>query len=394
MSVRKRVKPQFEEVKKNGPWQKGPMDLPFFIVVILLVGIGLLMLYTASYAYASAYKNDSFFYIKKQFAFAVLGIIVMIAVSKVNYKYYKRFVWLIYGVAIALLGVVMFMKPPAGFTQHRWFIVGPINFQPSEIGKFAIIIALSHYVSRNYARMNEFKYMITPLIIISGPICLLTAIEPHLSATVILVLLSVVIITVGGANLKLICTGGAVVGGGMLVAVLAFNFFDYAKERLTYWTDPWADLQGKGWQTVQSLYAIGSGGLMGQGFGQSTQKYLYVSEPQNDFIFSIVCEELGFVGAAVIIALFGFFIYRGFVIAMRAKDKFSSLVALGITVHVGLQVALNLLVVTKALPNTGISLPFFSYGGTSLIMLLGEMGVILSISRSTTVQKISVNENE
>ena len=210
--------------------------------------------------------------------------------------------------------------------------------------------------------------------------------EPHLSATVLVLAIGVVLMVVGGLSIKYIIGGAGFVAAGGIIFVIS-GAISYVADRLNYWIDPWSDAQGKGFQTIQSLLAIGSGGVLGRGIGQSRQKYLYLPEPHNDFIFSIVCEELGLIGAAVIILLFCLLVWRGFTIAMRSNDKFGSLLALGLTFQVGLQAMLNIWVVTNTMPNTGISLPFFSYGGTSLVILLAEMGVILSVSRDANLEK-------
>ena len=214
--------------------------------------------------------------------------------------------------------------------------------------------------------------------------CALVIAEPHVSATLLIGLIGVVLLIVGGLQMRYILAGVGVAVGGALILLLT-NAISYVKDRLSYWIDPWSDPQGKGFQTIQSLLAIGSGGIMGRGIGQSRQKYLWVPEPHNDFIFSIVCEELGLIGAMAIVIIFALLVWRGFTIAMRSSDRFGSLLAVGLTFQVGLQAMLNIFVVTNTLPNTGISLPFFSYGGTSLIILLAEMGIVLSISRSANL---------
>jgi len=243
-------------------------------------------------------------------------------------------------------------------------------------------------ICRNYDRMKTFRHGILPFAGVLGVIVVLMMLEPHLSGTILILAIGSIMMIVGGANMKWFLA--AAVAGIALLAVIVMipGVIGYAASRLEYWIDPWSDPQGKGFQTIQSLYAIGSGGLMGLGIGNSRQKYLYLPEPQNDFIFSIVCEELGFVGAALIILLFALLVWRGFVIGMRCKDRFGSLVAVGLTAQVGIQAILNIMVVTNTIPNTGISLPFFSYGGTSLVMLLCQMGVVLAISRQTTLEKL------
>lgn len=362
--------------------QEGQFDLPFFAVVIILVSVGLVMLFSASHAYAFYNKGNSTHFISRQVLFAVAGVVAMLVISRLNFEFWQKKVWLVFGLALVLL-IIVLLIPPYLKDFRRWIYFGPVNFQPSEIAKFAVIIVMAHFISLNYRNMNKMRYVFAAFFLFVVPVALLTFFEPHLSATIIICLIAALMLIIGGANLKWISIGVVCIAVAAAVAILAANAIDYATSRFQYWLDPWSDPQGKGWQTIQSLYAIGSGGFMGQGFGQSRQKFLYVSEPQNDFIFAIVCEELGFVGATIIVLLFAFFVYRGFVIASRAKTKFGALLVLGITLQVGLQVVLNMMVVTNTIPNTGISLPFFSYGGTSLMMLLGEMGVVLSVSRSS-----------
>ena len=234
--------------------------------------------------------------------------------------------------------------------------------------------------------MDKFKFILF-LVFLLAAICVLVVLEPHISATLLILLIGVVLMIVGGLSAKYIIGGSVTVVALGLIAYFS-GIIGYGSDRIKYWIDPWADASGLGYQTIQSLLAIGSGGIMGRGIGQSRQKYLWVPEPHNDFIFSIVCEELGLIGATVIILLFCALVWRGFTIALKAPDKFGSLLAVGLTFQVGLQAILNILVVTNTLPNTGISLPFFSYGGTSLVILLAQMGIVLSISRQSSLQKL------
>jgi cell division protein FtsW len=273
-----------------------------------------------------------------------------------------------------------------GFDYKRWISIGGFSFQPSEVAKFAVILLFSYLISKNYKRMQEFKFGIVYFLGLLGLVCGLLVFEPHLSATVLVFSIGVILMIAGGVKMSHMMLLGGVGLGGIVIVVLT-GIVDYASSRFQYWLDPWADATGKGYQTIQSLLAIGSGGLWGRGLGNSRQKYLWVPEPHNDFIFSIVCEELGLIGAFCVLAGFGILIWRGVSIAMRAPDRFGALLTLGIVFQVGLQAALNILVVTNTIPNTGISLPFFSYGGTSLLMLLAQMGVVLSVSRSSTVKK-------
>jgi len=285
------------------------------------------------------------------------------------------------------LGFLLAVPPMvSGMDVKRWFAIGSFSFQPSEIAKFAIILVFSHLIASNYKMMGKFKF-IAILGGILGVVCVLVFLEPHVSATLLIGTIGVIIMIVGGLNWKYI-VGGLTVGGVGIAALLLSGVVGYSSSRIQYWLDPWADASGKGYQTIQSLLAIGSGGIMGRGLGNSRQKFLWVPEPHNDFIFSIVCEELGLIGAIIIILLFCALVWRGFTIALKAKDKFGCLMAVGLTFQVGLQAILNIFVVTNTIPNTGISLPFFSYGGTSLILLLAQMGIVLSISRQSNLKKL------
>ncbi len=373
--------------RKNGGFiQEGRLDISFLSLVLILLTIGLVMLFSASYAFSLENYNNSYKFITRQSIFAVGGVALMLIISKINYHFWRRFTWIILGVSIILLAVVKILPPMVeNTTVKRWIVIGPLNFQPSEIAKFAIILTFSMLISANYKLMGNLKF-VGLLVLILGVVCGLVVVEPHLSATLLIGIIGVVLMIVGGLKKRYIF-GGVAAGGAMIVLVIATGLIGYGGDRFKYWLDPWSDPQGKGFQTIQSLLAIGSGGIMGRGIGQSRQKHLYVPEPQNDFIFSIVCEEIGLIGAMLIVILFALLVWRGFTIAMRSPDKFGSLMAVGLTFQVGLQALLNICVVTNTIPNTGISLPFFSYGGTSLIILLAEMGIVLSISRSANIEK-------
>lgn len=366
--------------------KNGKMDITFLSIVLILLTIGLVMLFSASYAYSLEYYDSSYRFISRQALFAVIGVAAMLFVSKIDYHFWRKFAWIIYGVSAVLLIILLILPPMvSGMDVKRWFVVGPINFQPSEIAKFAIILLFSSLIAGNYKEMKNFGFIAFLFAILLFTAGLIVA-EPHLSATLLVLAIGVVLMIVGGMAKKFIL-GGALFGVAGIVVFILSGAISYVKDRLDYWIDPWADATGKGFQTIQSLLAIGSGGILGRGIGQSRQKYLWVPEPHNDFIFSIVCEELGLIGAVVIIIAFCLLIWRGFYIAMHAKDKYGSLLAIGLTFQVGLQAMLNIFVVTNTMPNTGISLPFFSYGGTSLLILLAEMGIVLSVSRGSNIEK-------
>lgn len=377
----KRVKSKFKVFSiRSG------MDLPFLFLVLTLLVIGLVMLFSASYPNAYYLHKDSYYFIKSQVVFAIIGVAIMIAVSYFDYHHFHKLAFPILGVSFLLLIVVLFM--PAINDVHRWVQIGAFSFQASEVTKFAIVVSFAHMISINFRKMDTFKYGILPYIIILAPTVILLALEPHISCTVIVVLLSAGMLFIGGVKLRWF--GGVIgaIASGLLYLVLFTDKLTYANNRIAGWLDPFSPAAGVDtWQTRQGLYAIGSGGLLGLGLGNSRQKYLYIPEPQNDFIFAVVCEELGFIGATIILVLFAMLIWRGIIVSMKAKDKFGALLGIGLTAQVGLQVVLNIAVVTNTIPNTGISLPLFSYGGTSLVMLLAQMGVVLSISRTANLEK-------
>ena len=366
------------------------LDVPFVLLVLALLIIGLTMMFSASYPVAYYELGDSYYYLKRQLIFAVVGLAVMIAVSYVDYHYYHRFSAVILGASYLALVLVLIMPAQEGGV-HRWIGIGDIfGIQASEISKFAIILFLAHWGSRYYDKMDTFKYGILPAAGVLASTAFLLLLEPHYSCIVIISILTVIMLFVSGIKIKWLAVGGIALAVIILI-LWTTGLLTYAMERMDGWgqalvykdNDQWQQT----WQTRNSLYAIGSGGLFGLGLGQSRQKYLYLPEPQNDFIFAIVCEELGLVGAVLILLLFALLVWRGVVISLRARDRFGKLLGIGLISHVGLQVILNILVITDWLPNTGISLPFFSYGGSSLLTLMFEMGVILSISRTSNIEK-------
>lgn len=362
------------------------MDVTFLSVILILLTIGLVMLFSASYAYSLEYYNNSYRFITRQLIFAVSGVVLMLLISRIDYHFWRRFALVFFGIVLVMLLILLIIPPMvSGMDVKRWIVIGPINFQPSELAKFAIILLFSSLIAKNYKSMDKFSF-VAVLLILLAITCLLVILEPHLSATVLIGCIGIVLMFVGGLSKKYILLGLGLVAAAVAVVAIT-GVVGYGSDRIKYWLDPWQDPKGEGFQTIQSLLAIGSGGILGRGIGQSRQKYLWVPEPHNDFIFSIVCEELGLIGALAIIVLFALLIWRGFTIAMHAKDKFGSLMSLGLTFQVGLQAMLNIWVVTNTIPNTGISLPFFSYGGTSLLILLAEMGIVLNISKQSTIEK-------
>ena len=379
--------PEKAERRKRGMFIKGGrLDITFLSFVLILLTIGLVMLFSASYAYSLEYYGSSYKFITQQLLFALVGLVAMYALSRIDYHFWRKFAVFLYIATLVVLAALLIMPPMIpGLDVKRWLVIGSFSFQPSEIAKFAVILLFSSVISANYKKMGEIKFVMFLAVLLALP-CGLIVLEPHLSATILVFAIGIVLMVIGGIKKKIIVLGGGAAVGLVGVAIVS-GVISYGSDRIKYWLNPWLDPSGKGFQTIQSLLAIGSGGILGRGFGQSRQKYLWVPEPHNDFIFSIVCEELGLIGAMVIIILFALLVWRGFTIAMHAPDKFGSLLAVGLTVQVGIQAILNIWVVTNTMPNTGISLPFFSYGGTSLFMLLAEMGIVLSVSRSSAIEK-------
>ncbi len=382
------VKPSKWKSFKDTYFLTGSIDIPFLGLTIALLTIGLIMLFSASYPYAYYYKDSSYYYFIRQIVFAVAGLVAMLLMSKINYKILKAIYKPVFVVTIALLVIVLFYHTNVQ-NFKRWIPLGPVSIQPSDLAKFTIILTLAVYISKYYKKMKTMKYGILIPVGIIAIFCGLIYLEHHLSCTILMFFIGACLMFAGGSDWKLFAFGLAVIVLlGFLVVSFPTLIENYAGKRIVAWLDKDYDPLNGRWQTNNSLYAIGSGGFFGVGLGNSKQKYLYVSEPQNDFIFSIVCEELGFLGAAIIIVLFAALVIRGLIIASRCKDKFGSLLIIGVIAQIGLQVVLNILVVTDTLPNTGFALPFFSYGGTAIFMLLFEIGVVLSVSRKTNQQKV------
>jgi len=367
---------------------RGPLDIPFLMLTLLLLAIGVVMVLSASYASAFYDLNNetggnATYYFARQLIFAIVGVGVMIVASRFPMSVYRKFSFLVLGIAIVLLMAVLVVGTKSNGAR-RWIIIAGQSIQPSEIAKIGVILAFATLICRYKNLMGTFKYGIMPFVVVLGVIVGLLFLEPHLSASIIIIALGAVMMFIGGARLFWFLGGLAGVGG---LFVLAVTVLQYSSERISAWRDPFADTGDTGYQIVQSLYAIGSGGLFGLGLGQSRQKYLYLPEEHNDFIFSIISEELGFIGAMLILVLFALLIVRGYWIAMHSRDRYSFLVCTGVTSLLALQVILNVAVCTNLIPCTGISLPFFSYGGSALLMQLGEMGIILSVSRDIPTRK-------
>jgi len=363
------------------------IDMPILLITLVLLAFGLVMLYSASYV-VGIYKfsGDSLHYIKDQFRFAVAGLIVMYIASRVDYHILRNYSLSFLGFVYILLVIVLFM-PPYNYC-YRWITIPNIGtFQPSEFAKFAVILVFADIIEKNYSKMKTLRYGIVPFVVILLPIVFLLYLEPHLSAIVITCGVGVIMMYVGGADTKWFFLGAFFAVAGAIALFIIFpDSVDHVKPRIDAWLNPESDILDDGYQTYQSMLAIGSGGLFGLGLGNGRQKHLHLPEPQNDFIFAIICEELGFVGGVMVIMLFIALFLRGIYIATRAKDKFGAMLVVGIITQIALQAFLNVGVATGTLPNTGISLPFFSEGGTSLLMLLAEMGVVLSVSRYANLE--------
>lgn len=356
------------------------LDYGLLIVVLVLLAIGLVTVLSASAHYSLRTEGDSYFYVKKQLLFAVVGIISMLIISKVDYRILNsRISYALLAGALMLLCLVF--VPGIGVTRNdatRWINLAGFQFQPSEIMKIAMIFFIATTISKNPKKIRTFWAGLVPYLALIGVVAVLLLLEPHMSATVIITVIAIAMIFVAGAKLNHLIPIGllGVVGAG----ILAYTS-EYRWKRVMIFLDPWQDARGDGYQIIQSLYAIGSGGLFGVGLGKSVQKYLYIPEPHNDFIFSIWAEEMGLFGVIAVIVLFGIFIWRGMTIALKAPDMFGSLVATGVTVMIGIQAIFSIAVVSSSMPVTGIPLPFFSYGGTALVILLSCVGVLLSVSR-------------
>ena len=364
---------------------KSGVDRPFLIIVILLLCIGTTMVFSASYAYAKHnFDGDSYYFVRRQLLWGGASLIGMWGVSTlISYRFLRRFTKLILGAAGILLVLVLLIgKEVNGAT--RWIELGPVQVQPSEIAKFAIVMFFADYIERHQRDMKRFSVGVLPFLVITGRVCGLLLPEPHLSAMIIILLLTAAMMFMGGTRKAHFFTLAGLAGAGMALVMFVS---DHGKSRIMNWLHPELDPTGAGWQPLQSLYAIGSGGVWGKGLGQSTQKHLWLPEPQNDYIFAVLCEEMGFVFAAAVIGLFVALVWRGFYIAKHAPDQYSTLVVLGLILQVAIQVVLNIAVVTNTIPSTGVSLPFFSYGGSALIIVMAEMGLILNISRYSLIEK-------
>lgn len=403
------TEPKKQVRERNIRRLRGMIDIPLLVVILILVGFGTAMVYSASYPWAEHDYGNSYYYVRRQLIFVAIGMAAMFVASAVDYKLYMS--WgspAFFAVSFLLLASVPVIGKSVNGAK-RWIDVGIFSFQPTDIMKLALVMMLAWYISkyvdayrdlddRTIALKNKsifkrkpkeaFPVFVREVVIpfaIVGIVCVITLLERHLSGTIILFTIGWIVMLWGRISLPWLL---GILGAGGAGAVFIAIFTDYTSDRLNTWLNPYSDPLGDGWQVIQAFNAIGSGGLFGVGFTNSTLKHLYLPEPQNDFIFAIVCEEFGFIGAVGLLILFGLFVWRGFVIAFKAPDCFSRLLAAGITCKVGLQALLNIFVVSGLFPPTGISMPFISYGGTALIILLAECGILLGISKFSREKKI------
>ena len=363
---------------------RGPLDIPYLLLVLMLVGVGLIMLFSASFPSAYYEKGNPAYYLIRQGLFAVVGIVAMGIIGKTNYERFRGAARIALIGSIILLVIVLIPGVGTGKLTHgaqRWIRMGPLQFQPSELAKVGVILYFADSISKKRDRMATFREGILPYAGILATIAILMGLEPHLSGMVLLLGIGAVMMYVGGIRNYWVFAGFVVVA--FVAYAFATGLITYNSSRISIWLDPFNEewMRDKGYQIRQSLLSIGSGGLFGVGLGKSRQKFLFLPEEHNDFIFAIICEELGLVGATIIMAMFALLIIRGYWIALHARDRFGSLLAVGVTTQIALQVFLNIAVVSNLIPNTGISLPFFSYGGTALAVQLAEVGIVLSVSR-------------
>jgi len=368
--------------------RRGGFDSSFFLLVMLLLVMGVVMVLSSSYARAyydpgNITGGNAAYYFVRQLVYAVLGTAGMLLASRLPMPFYRRYAFPFLLLTLLLLLLVPFVGVKANGSR-RWLGIGGLTLQPSELAKLAVILSFSVLICRFRDRMRSFRFGIMPFAAILAVIVGLLVLEPHFSASIIIIALGGVMMFLGGAGLGWFLAAIGAAGGALAVLL---TFFPYASSRINTWRDPFSSSSDEGYQIVQSLYSIGSGGLSGLGLGGGRQKFLYLPEEHNDFIFSVICEELGLIGAVLILSLFALLILRGYWIALHCRSRFAFLVCAGISTLLAIQVFLNVAVVTNLVPCTGISLPFFSYGGTALLIQLGEMGILLSASRDILVQR-------
>lgn len=370
--------------KSFSSFLNNPVDFTLLIVILLLLAIGLIMVLSASSPSALSESGDSYKYFSKQLLFAILGIVAMLFISKIDYRFYQKFYKHAWIISLILLVLVLVMGKNINGSKRWIYLTDTLSFQPSELVKILMIVFYAGILTVNRDELEKYNKGFLKHICMLAPIIGLLMLQPHFSASIVIVGICSIMMIVAGCKFKHFAVTAGSIGVPGIAALIMFS--PYRLQRVVTFLDPWQDPTDTGWQVIQSLYAIGSGGLFGAGLGDSKQKYLYIPEPHNDFIFSILGEELGFIGCAIVLILFAIFIWRGVLVAMKAPDMFGSLVAVGITALVAIQVIINVAVVTSSMPATGMPLPFFSYGGTALFVLLCEMGVLLNVSRASNKQ--------
>ncbi len=382
MAEQKAKKESIFKRLQNARLLRGKMDFSILLMISVLCAFGLVMVFSASYYYAQHYSganNDSFYYLKRQIVYLAIGYPVMLLVSLIDYRIIERLRSLFMAISIVLLiAVLLWGRDLNG--GKRWLVIAGISIQPSELAKFGLMIFMCSYMSRHRHEMNSFRYGMIPMLIAIGVIAGLIMLQPNMSMAVIIGFIGIVLLYLGGCDIKQLLILGAV--SVVAFFILAFAA-DYRVSRLTSFSNPENDPQGTGYQLLQSYYAIGSGGLFGKGLNNSYQKLLYMTYGESDFIFAILCEEFGFIGGFIVILMYAWIVFRGMVVSMRCRNRFGSLLAAGISIVFGFQVFVNIGVVTGLLPTTGQALPFISAGGTSLLVFLAAMGLLLSISRDT-----------
>lgn len=361
--------------------KKGPIDFPLFIIILVILSIGVIMVFSASMVEDTQRYNDSYYHLKRQLIWTGIGISAMFFTANLPYQKLRDKKLIFFGMVVTILLLIIVLFMPAKNGATRWIGIGSLGFQPSEIAKVMLVVYLADSIARKGEKIKTFKKGIIPVLFISGIFAGLILAEPNMSTAAIILATAFCLLIVGGAK------GSQLIGiiiPTLAVGVLGALSEEYRRKRVFGFLDPWADPLGTGYQAIQSLYALGSGGLFGTGLGQSRQKWLYIPEAQNDFIFAIIGEELGFIGVLFVLMLFSFLIWRGMKIALNCKDKFGSLLAAGIVSIIAVQESINLLVVSSFMPVTGVPLPLISYGGSSLVFTLASLGILLNISRYTS----------
>ena len=361
---------------------KTDFDSVVFYTTMILVFFGIIMVFSASYIQSSFKHNDPYYFLKRNLIFATLGFAGMMVLSNIDYRFWKK-----YATHICILSSIflILVLTPLGIEANgakRWLGVGGATFQPSDIAKFASVVITAKLIEKRYDKIKSLTKGILPLLIMPMIFFILIMLEPNMSTAGTVILVLFVMLFVAGMNLKFV--GGMILAGvGMFIALVIAE--PYRMKRVLSFLDPFQDPLGSGYQVIQSLYALGSGGLFGLGLGKSKQKYFYIPEPQNDFIFAIIGEELGLIGCILVIMLFIILVYRCVRIALKCEDIFGCMLVIGIGALIGIQAALNIAVATSSMPNTGVALPFISYGGTSLTMLMGEIGIVLNVSKHVKI---------